>query len=224
VSGDGNQENVGYFLTNSGGFSGTGCSTCTPSQFLSGSSNPNAAAPSLIELDHTSLSAATALLLNETIDTSLILGYYNAGDTTLAAAEASEVSIIGPGSLTGSLGVSAALSNLTSGEDYGFYITRNCLNIPNCTGTTTWFSNDALNTTDAGDQHFVIFTSATTGTYYIGVEDLGLSEGPNIEGNGDYNDIVFQLTTSVSSAPEPATFGMIGAGLVGLAFFRRARR
>jgi hypothetical protein len=56
--------------------------------------------------------------------------------------------------------------------------------------------------------------------FFIGVED-GLN-GDAIEGNGDFNDIMVRLITGAPTTPlpEPATFALIGSGLVGLLFAR----
>jgi hypothetical protein len=78
----------------------------------------------------------------------------------------------------------------------------------------------------ASDQHFAIFNSTTAGIYYVAIEDWGSLGGPNNgEGIGDFNDVVFELNSSPSALPEPATFGLIGAGLLGLGLARlRARK
>jgi hypothetical protein len=80
--------------------------------------------------------------------------------------------------------------------------------------------------TCSDDQHFVIFTSATTpGTFYIGIEDWGMLGGSsNGEANGDFNDVVFEMTSSTPPTPEPATFGLMGAGLLALGLARSRGR
>jgi hypothetical protein len=73
----------------------------------------------------------------------------------------------------------------------------------------------------------VIFTSATPGIYFLGVEDYGLLGGVsgNGEGQGDANDVLFELnTTGISSVPEPTTFGLIGTALLGLGIARKSTR
>src|SRR5271170_1034910 len=159
LSGDGNQLNGGYFLTGTGGFGGG--TNYMPGQYLSQSNGSGQAdQPTDITLDHTTSAATATLLLNDTNNTDDVFGYYNTG--TMA-----ETALFGPGSLSGDIGGSNNLTNLLNSEDYGFYLTRCLVYVSGfsgaCSQYTTWFSNDALDTTDAGHQHFAIFTSPTTG-------------------------------------------------------------
>jgi hypothetical protein len=244
LSGDGDHTtmNVGYILMGACGTTGD-CPTdyLSPgSQYLAGTGSVNS--PSNVSLLSTSASFTVTLLQVLTGDGTLTFGYYNASDTSLATAQASEKPIFGPLIQYDPGAFAPTAFTPTPGEDYGFYLTRCAAggSAPNATGCPggyiTLFSNPLLNTCTAldpscsTDQHFSVFTSATTGLYYVGIDDWADLGGPlNGESNGDYNDIVFALSTSGPSTPpatpEPATFGLIGAGLAGLGAARiRARR
>jgi len=220
LSSDGPKMNVGFFLTGSCGVSGDCNTDYDPLQYLSqnnGTGQPNA--PTDISLQASGPDSVT-LLANYTGDTTLTLGYYNISNPTVL------YPLFGPGSLTSDLGDSLSLS-ITSGGDYGFYITRSCHNdFAGCSdGYTTWYSNDSLDTTDVGNQHFAIFNSTTPGVFYVGIEDWGLAAGSGVEGLGDYNDIVFELSSKSVPTPEPGALGLIGGGLVGIGLARlRARK
>jgi hypothetical protein len=238
-SGDGSKMNIGYVLTGACVAIPADCPTnYGPNQYLAGSGSLNP--PSSISLDHTSGSDVITLLEDITQDGTLTFGYYNASDTTLGAAAASEQPIYGPLIPNDPSAYSPASLTLTSGEDYGFYLTRCAAGgtgpgAASCVGGyITLFSNASLNSCTPADpscttdQHFAIFTSTTPGIFYVGVEDWGLLGEPNNgEGYGDDNDIVFALNTNTAapSVPEPATFSVIGAGLAALGLARlRARK
>jgi hypothetical protein len=221
-SGKGASMNIGYVLTGSCSI-GADCTTdLDPTGYLSTGAG-SYAEPSSITLGDV---GASSIELLSALSGSAgpgggtdVFGYYN------VSAPGTLIPLWGPGAMTGDLGDSMSLSDLVASTDYGFYLTTGCF--AHCVGdatTVTLYSNDALNSfaTLTGDQFFTIFSTGTNGTYYVSVEDFGLIGGTaNGEGNGDYSDIVFKLTTTESSAiPEPATYGLIGMGLAALGLAR----
>lgn len=121
--------------------------------------------------------------------------------------------------------------------NYGIYAYTCWFNSSYNTYCNTFYSNAGLNTTGTNRQHFALFENPQSpNTFYIGFEDGVYS---TIEGSGDYNDVIFKLqttqnpnntTVSVSGGdvappptvtPEPATFTVLGLGLVTLGLFRR---
>jgi hypothetical protein len=218
-SGKGNEMNIAYVLTGTCGTPADCPTNYNPLQYVAG--NSSGSQPTSITLDDTSNDAAVTLLGDSTGDTTDSFGYYNVSNPSVL------YTLYGPGSMVGDIGIPVNLSSLISGGDYGFFITKSCHTLcpagDPTPGFVTWYSDESLDLSDVGNQHFAIFTSPTTGEYYIGIEDWGIFGGAgNGEGNGDFDDIVFELTTSV---PEPSTFGLIGAGLLGLGLTRlRARK
>jgi len=212
VSGDGVNKNIGYFLTATGGFAGG--TNFNPNQYLSAATTPDA--PASFNLVHTTNSLILSLIGVTTGNTSDIFGLYDASKTG-AAAISSEVAVYGPGTLT--VGTNST-KNALGFTSIGFYLTDSA--------GATWFSNASQNVNGstgeaAGHQHFSIFTTGSDpNTFYVGVEDWITNSGEGI--NGDYNDIIIKINAD-QVVPEPATFGMLGIGLLGLGAARyRARK
>lgn len=69
---------------------------------------------------------------------------------------------------------------------------------------------------------FLEYTFATAGLYIVGLGGLGSSAGPGgITGPGLSAFDSYTVNVSVSSAPEPASLLLFGAGTAGLVYYRR---
>ena len=78
-----------------------------------------------------------------------------------------------------------------------------------------YFMGSASRNTDNVIHAGVDMISANT--FIVGFEDLFNG------GDLDYNDMRFKFSGGVRSVPEPGTLGLLGAGLLGLAFARRKK-
>lgn len=115
-------------------------------------------------------------------------------------------------------------TSLISAINNGYNYTIVNMNVPNGgpfswvdkTSGGTWYSNDLLNSDNM--DHFIAFTTPIAGEYILAFEDW-----PITLGDQDYNDLIIQVK-QVASVPEPSTFLLVGAGIIGIGLARKRFR
>jgi hypothetical protein len=158
---------------------------------------------------------------------------------------ATKIQIFGPGTIPGSVGgagTNVSTAGISGVGNYGFYATvcqpgfaSNCYTFYSDTTLNPSVLNSGSsfaveNGTTNPHQHFALFSlNGNATTFYLGFENSVTSSafdgvgGP--EKYGDFNDVIFQITTNggVGGVPEPATLSMMGLGLLGLGLMGRRR-
>lgn len=84
--------------------------------------------------------------------------------------------------------------------------------------THTYYSGTGPGQT--GSEQFALFQQNSTGSYYVGIEDIPSFAPRN---DFDYNDGMVKIIPS-AKVPVPSTLLLVGGGLVGLAALRLRRR
>jgi hypothetical protein len=218
--------NIGYLLTDAGGFSGTtsliGPSTAAGTLVGAGGSDPTA----FNFISNGDTYNIQVLFSDTGLPGEVTFGWYDLANPGVLNPIFSDV-----GNTNTPLGSPQAFSHGTA-TNYGFYATV-CFNPPSCSITVTYFTNSGMDTTaDMGAMtpfgtitnisynHFALFNLSPNAQSYV----LGLSETPNQNGTelaGDFQDFVVELTDTGAAAPEPATLSIVGISLLALGFARR---
>jgi PEP-CTERM motif-containing protein len=228
--------NIGYMLTDSGGFAGTPAvlGTDSVSQALLGN---NGSDPSSFTFNADPSESYTTTVLGayssmNSGPNGTVFGWYDiVGGVPILHPLYSAIGMVTTPGM-----VLSFPTTLDSGDtSFGFYATV-CYNnlVSNCSAySETYFTNSALNrgalgnSTGASYNHFAVFdlTSNPSSDFVIAFKDGPLST----EGLGDFNDLVIEfsdpssnpLIGPISPIPEPASMSLVGFGLVALAFAGR---
>ncbi len=200
VSQDGSEKNIGYWLTNSGFFSG-GMDGPGQLEFLGGADA--GAPPSAFSFGFTISSLATMQLEIAGQAGTNELWFYNVdqgvSQQVFAGADtAGAATVLDFGAWGWNVGESFALEFRPAGSAASAYLS----------------SVSGVNQSG----RFAVFQGPDS--FYIGVEDKTTGQLAGAEGGvGDYNDMIFRLT----AVPEPSTYVLMLTGL-GLAFAGRRWR
>ncbi|MER3474234.1 MAG: hypothetical protein C4335_09435 [Armatimonadota bacterium] len=193
TSRDGNQKNIGYFLSKTGGFSTHPASpNITPPYwgYADGSADLNF-------YFNSPLPQVVRLYIE-------VAGYHNINELWwYDVSNPANGGLIFPG--PAGAGAVAVFSPSTS---FGLKIKT--------AGGKTYYTQSLLNVgTEQQHQHFALFKEAP-GAYWIGIEDKPANSGEGF--GGDYNDMVIRMAV----VPEPATVSLFALGLLPLLRRRKA--
>lgn len=199
--------NIGYLLSDSGGYAGTNSvlGSDSVSSYLANSDGSDPAAWDFLSsgaLYDATLLFASSVMATGNAANGITFGYYS-GNTYTPLYVPSTTS-----SPTGTQFVDPT----TAGNTFGFYATICYAN--GCETYTSGNGNSGSVNGAAGWNHLALFQTAN-GSYVIALEDTA---NYGLEGLGDFSDTVVEF----AALPEPATFGITALGLALLIYLTRA--
>jgi hypothetical protein len=99
---------------------------------------------------------------------------------------------------------------------YGFYLSANS----KTAHVGDFYSGNGTGAKSSDDNsNFAFFKEkGVPGTWYVGIEDLKDNSGEKL---GDYNDLIFKITTRCATVPIPGAVWLLSSGLLGLLGLRR---
>ncbi|GIV16226.1 MAG: hypothetical protein KatS3mg022_1661 [Armatimonadota bacterium] len=193
TSQDGNQKNIGYFLSKTGAFSSHPASpNITPPWWGYGDGSAD-----LNFHFNSNLSQAVKLYIEVAGYANINeLGWYDVSNPSVGG-------VIFPG--PAGAGSTTVFSPSTN---FGLYIKT--------AGGKKYYTQSMLNVgSEQQHQHFALFQEAPS-VYWIGIEDKPANSGEGF--GGDYNDMVIRMAV----VPEPATMSLFALGLLPLLRRRKA--
>ena len=200
--------NIGYLLTDSGGFTGTN-PVLGPDSVTSYLGNSDGSDPAAWDFLSTGqIYDLSMLFASSNMDTGnasdgTTFGYYY-GSTFIPLYTPTPTS-----SPTGS----PILTPVPAGANWGFYATVRYGNSSSCETYTSGNGNFGNVSGAASWNHLALFQLAS-GNYVVGFEDAASYA---LEGLGDFSDAVFEIDPT----PEPASFVLTAIGLACLCYFGR---
>ncbi len=193
VSKDGNQRNIGYFLSKTGGFATHPLAPGITPEFWA---FPDGSADLNFHF-YSPLSQAVKLVI-EVAGLSNVneLWWYDVTDSSVGG-------LIFPGPAG-----SGATAVFSPTPNFGLYLKTS--------GGVKYYTQSLLNpAAEQQHQHFAVFKEAP-GVFWIGIEDKPANTGEGF--GGDYNDMVIRMAV----IPEPATMSLFALGLLPLLRRRKA--
>ena len=208
---DGTNRNVGFFLVNAPTALLTGAPGALPfwGNTFNAATDSGGSADLNFTFQRTAASSTASLHLEVAHDAGINqFGWYDTTDPSVL-----HPVFLGPDS-------APSTNTFSPSAQYGLYLEG---------ADGTYYTQSSLNPSgDTSHQHFAVFQeSSATGaeSYWIGIEDLGVSGLNGAEGSqGDYNDMLIHISaTAEPVVPEPSTVALVLGSAWLLLGLRRSR-